>query len=589
MIFRKSLGKLRTSQYIQQNQTSLQKSKEYIVLVCLSLCLLSLHTLKMGNMPTHATLKMSKLWGCFKGLWRGCLDLILIHDSWCIWLNDLRWFGYILAIFCPQVSNFSLPESSPPFRPSHPIMAMSLEYRFTFINVLEEIDHERAAVLRRRSNSLPPPMSPTASCEVEDSDKKDGEYVSTLAEKLPFFGAQEEILPASRPTSPAADAATMSWSTVGINDGIATETTESTESEPESNFSRASNPGSVGHPELCRRPCIYFAAGQCRNSADCSFCHLSHAHRSATLDKNQRQMIKQLSKHEFLSVLLRCLRTKATQGQFEEDAKEVLELFEERLSQEPNLEASKVAAKVNNLERALARMTFFSVASLTTRAQFDVDFLERCKAAVGKLRLHLSWGPDPEIFFFQVPSAYVRATKLGTSVVWAFMIFLCWDTLLPLQTRLLDTVRVRKAGCKFHHFRLSAIGHPVELWSPCQADGDIPPANPADQSTLHAISVVGALSQHHLSRWTYLTLRWLTLTSFTFRRMMQSKKSFSMFQRMNCKVARATQTPQHDSAFKSDYIFRCRALIGSGMAEVVHGKRSVDTWHFDTNSHRARQ
>lgn len=277
-------------------------------------------------------------------------------------------------------------------------MAMSLEYRFTFINVLEEIDHERAAVLRRRSNSLPPPMSPTASCEVEDSDKKDGEYVSTLAEKFPFFGAQEEILPASRPTSPAADAATMSWSTVGINDGIATETTESTESEPESNFSRASNPGSVGHPELCRRPCIYFAAGQCRNSADCSFCHLSHAHRSATLDKNQRQMIKQLSKHEFLSVLLRCLRTKATQGQFEEDAKEVLELFEERLSQEPNLEASKVAAKVNNLERALARMTFFSVASLTTRAQFDVDFLERCKAAVGKLRLHLSWGPDLEIF-----------------------------------------------------------------------------------------------------------------------------------------------------------------------------------------------
>ena len=30
-------------------------------------------------------------------------------------------------------------------------------------------------------------------------------------------------------------------------------------------------PGSVGHPELCRRPCIYFAQGQCRNSADCSF------------------------------------------------------------------------------------------------------------------------------------------------------------------------------------------------------------------------------------------------------------------------------------------------------------------------------
>lgn len=34
---------------------------------------------------------------------------------------------------------------------------------------------------------------------------------------------------------------------------------------------KKTRPGSVGHPELCRRPCIYFAQGQCRNSADCSF------------------------------------------------------------------------------------------------------------------------------------------------------------------------------------------------------------------------------------------------------------------------------------------------------------------------------
>ena len=38
-------------------------------------------------------------------------------------------------------------------------------------------------------------------------------------------------------------------------------------------------PGSVGHPELCRRPCIYFAAGQCRNSADCNFCSSSRSSR----------------------------------------------------------------------------------------------------------------------------------------------------------------------------------------------------------------------------------------------------------------------------------------------------------------------
>ncbi|CAL1125721.1 unnamed protein product [Cladocopium goreaui] len=278
-------------------------------------------------------------------------------------------------------------------------MAISLEYRFTFINVLEEMDYERSAVLSRRSSSLPPSRTRTESCDALECDEKDGQYVQTLTEKLPsIFGAQvqvaeEEILSSTMKAqdseADAADAAIQSWSTAEVTDvtEVSDLVSESNEESidpgsPGSNFSSASNPGSVGHPELCRRPCIYFAAGQCRNSADCNFCHLSHAHRSATLDKNQRKMIKELSKHEFLSLLLRCLRNKAAQGQFEEEADEVLTLFEERLSQEVEME-SKVGAKVNNLERALARMTFFSVASLTTRAQFDKVFLERCKLAVG--------------------------------------------------------------------------------------------------------------------------------------------------------------------------------------------------------------
>lgn len=270
-------------------------------------------------------------------------------------------------------------------------MAISLEYRFTFINVLEEIDYERSAALSRRSSSLPPSRTRTESCDALECDEKDGQYVQTLTEKLPtIFGAQvaeEEILSSTMDAQDTeADVAMQSWSTAEIADEVVSESNE--ESEPGSNLSSASNPGSVGHPELCRRPCIYFAAGQCRNSADCNFCHLSHAHRSATLDKNQRQMIKELSKHEFLSLLLRCLRNKAAQGQFEEEADEVLKLFEERLSQEVETESkATVGAKVNNLERALARMTFFSVASLTTRAQFDKVFLERCKLAVGKLRV----------------------------------------------------------------------------------------------------------------------------------------------------------------------------------------------------------
>jgi len=272
---------------------------------------------------------------------------------------------------------------------------MSLEYKFTFINVLEEVDFERQAATLRRSYSLPSRPKPEMCQDLLSTEEQDGHYVQTLTEKLPsLFGAKvaDEEIP-SRDQGRQQDlTGTESWSTVdavGLRAGadLASAPSESTEESDPSDLSSTSNPGSVGHPELCRRPCIYFAAGQCRNSADCNFCHLSHTHRSATLDKNQRQLIKELNKHEFLSVLLRCLRNKAAQGSFQDEAQAVLQLFEERLSQERE-EVSQAAAKINNFEKALNRMTFFSVASLITRAHFEQDFLDRCKAAVGQLRAH---------------------------------------------------------------------------------------------------------------------------------------------------------------------------------------------------------
>ncbi|CAK9008571.1 Putative tRNA/rRNA methyltransferase Rv0881 [Durusdinium trenchii] len=34
--------------------------------------------------------------------------------------------------------------------------------------------------------------------------------------------------------------------------------------------------GSLGHPQVCNRPCIYFAAGNCASGAGCSYCHVEH-------------------------------------------------------------------------------------------------------------------------------------------------------------------------------------------------------------------------------------------------------------------------------------------------------------------------
>eukprot|EP00913_Durusdinium_trenchii_P011014 g10338.t1 len=47
--------------------------------------------------------------------------------------------------------------------------------------------------------------------------------------------------------------------------------------------------GSQGHPELCHRPCLFFARGSCQSGAECRYCHLDHSDRPAGLDKSQRQ------------------------------------------------------------------------------------------------------------------------------------------------------------------------------------------------------------------------------------------------------------------------------------------------------------
>ncbi|CAE8612514.1 unnamed protein product, partial [Polarella glacialis] len=53
-------------------------------------------------------------------------------------------------------------------------------------------------------------------------------------------------------------------------------------------------PGSLGHPELCTRPCLYFASGRCVNDINCGFCHLPHAARPSHLDKRSRLLLKSL-------------------------------------------------------------------------------------------------------------------------------------------------------------------------------------------------------------------------------------------------------------------------------------------------------
>lgn len=55
------------------------------------------------------------------------------------------------------------------------------------------------------------------------------------------------------------------------------------------------NPGSRGHPVLCRRPCVRFAKGTCEMGDACGYCHLPGHTRSAHPDKRQRDQLQKMA------------------------------------------------------------------------------------------------------------------------------------------------------------------------------------------------------------------------------------------------------------------------------------------------------
>ncbi|CAE7443992.1 unnamed protein product [Symbiodinium sp. CCMP2592] len=81
----------------------------------------------------------------------------------------------------------------------------------------------------------------------------------------------------------------------------------------------APNRGSVGHPTLCSRPCIYVAKqGQCQKGVACGFCH--HDHHSGPNDpkpdKQQRRLMSTMPRAELLGLLAELLQDRAEQDGF---------------------------------------------------------------------------------------------------------------------------------------------------------------------------------------------------------------------------------------------------------------------------------
>ena len=282
-------------------------------------------------------------------------------------------------------------------------MALKLKYCNSFIHAEEETNEKPAA----RAGSLPPRIggSPVDALEDEVNSQI---YVEELSEKL-----KTKTLDIQSPLS-------MS-SVVDTSTTTFTPTSTSEISTASLSFEEASpSPGSLGHPELCRRPCVYFFAGpqskvvwlgwyievyrtcqsqpsytvhqetraglgrivtcydrflsyvvanifllaspwgDCENGDACAYCHLEHTERIVKLDKKQRTIVRAMSRGELFALISHFCQEKAEKMEMWRETRGVLSILAEGGLTMPNLSERDG----RNLGKTLARMSFSNLIAL---------------------------------------------------------------------------------------------------------------------------------------------------------------------------------------------------------------------------------
>ncbi|CAJ1432594.1 unnamed protein product [Effrenium voratum] len=150
------------------------------------------------------------------------------------------------------------------------------------------------------------------------------------------------------------------------------------------------SPGSMGHPEICRRSCMHFIAGACSSGAQCQYCHLPHHHRPAHLDKRQRELLRSLSEPQLMALLLWHLEAKARTHGFLPEAAELLALLRHkgRLAPGQRPEPSPVPRKAwPKFECMIQKMAFQDLVGLAMKSRTSSqDFVDDLAAAMGRMR-----------------------------------------------------------------------------------------------------------------------------------------------------------------------------------------------------------
>ncbi|CAK8991835.1 unnamed protein product [Durusdinium trenchii] len=195
---------------------------------------------------------------------------------------------------------------------------LKLTYRKTFIDCELEEQPSKTPLELKRSVSLP-------SIELTRSEDEchEATYLNHLTHKL----SEEKSDWSGSPTSTV--------STACDSDEVTPCHEIEMPSSPKLAFQLLPSPGTLGHPEVCRRPCMHFQIGHCDNGSSCNFCHEAHPHKTAKLDKKQRLLLQSLKIQEFTALIAQEVRERPNSGVPAGAAEELLAALEDEAQGAP--------------------------------------------------------------------------------------------------------------------------------------------------------------------------------------------------------------------------------------------------------------
>eukprot|EP00439_Symbiodinium_sp_Y106_P033584 s4664_g4.t1 len=119
---------------------------------------------------------------------------------------------------------------------------------------------------------------------------------------------------------------------------------------------------SIGHPELCSRPCVHIArGGWCPDGFDCRYCHIPHGGPGPKPDKAQRRLMKAMPAVQLRSIIFPHIVTRASCQGLLTHVRALLEVLEEVEFASAD---SITERELKSVNRALARMPLIALVRL---------------------------------------------------------------------------------------------------------------------------------------------------------------------------------------------------------------------------------